>query len=79
MGREMTEAAILFFFLCLSCPVTGDGSGEGYVRPLPRQTLSLPWRPKRSSDPQQVTISAIGSKVDCYFSLSLSLLLLVDL
>ncbi|RWW20396.1 hypothetical protein GW17_00015492 [Ensete ventricosum] len=65
MGRGAMEAAILFFFLFLflflSSPVTGDGSGEDYVRPLPRQTLSLPWRPKRSSDPHQVIISAIGS------------------
>ncbi|KAJ8460180.1 hypothetical protein OPV22_033106 [Ensete ventricosum] len=62
MGRGAMEAAILFFFLFLSSPVTGDGSGEDYVRPLPRQTLSLPWRPKRSSDPHQVHISLAGAE-----------------
>ncbi|KAH7675619.1 Acid phosphatase protein [Dioscorea alata] len=34
--------------------------GELYIRPKPRKTLWLPWRPRHSSDPQQVHISLSG-------------------
>lgn len=37
------------------------GSGEDYVRPPPRKTLSFPWH-KRTSVPQQVHISLAGEK-----------------
>ncbi|XP_074583073.1 purple acid phosphatase 18 [Curcuma longa] len=55
---EFIGATILLVFLCPSA--IGGRSGEDYVRPLPRETLSLPWRPVRSSDPQQVHISLAG-------------------
>ncbi|KAJ6816092.1 purple acid phosphatase 18-like [Iris pallida] len=40
----------------------GSQFGENYVRPQPRETLSWPWRPKHSSEPQQVHISLAGEK-----------------
>nr|CAD1829357.1 unnamed protein product [Ananas comosus var. bracteatus] len=54
-------AALLLFFLSSSSAIAVT-IGEDYVRPRPRKTLSFPWRPKRSSDPQQVHISLAGEK-----------------
>ncbi|CAL9187487.1 unnamed protein product [Musa hybrid cultivar] len=67
MGLRATGATILLFLFFLSSPlpsstVIAGGRGEDYVRPLPRKTLSLPSRPKRSSDPQQVHISLAGTQ-----------------
>lgn len=59
---ELIGATILLLYLCPSA--IGGRSGEDYVRPLPRETLSLPWRPMRSSDPQQVIVGLICSVSD---------------
>lgn len=41
---------------------TNYGLGEDYMRPKPRKTLSWPWKPRGSSQPQQVHVSLAGDK-----------------
>ncbi|KAJ0966149.1 hypothetical protein J5N97_027287 [Dioscorea zingiberensis] len=49
-------------FLAISSGIEAASrpGGELYIRPSPRKTLWLPWRPRHSSYPQQVHISLAG-------------------
>ncbi|KAJ8622071.1 hypothetical protein MRB53_030600 [Persea americana] len=55
MGMKQMLMALVF--LLFSATATED-----YVRPLPRETISLPWKPRHPSLPQQVHISLAGDK-----------------
>ncbi|ONK75004.1 uncharacterized protein A4U43_C03F12310 [Asparagus officinalis] len=60
---ELKSIFLVSILLSIHCAIGKEVAlGEDYVRPQPRKTLSFPWKPKHSSEPQQVHISLAGEK-----------------
>ncbi|KAG1368290.1 Purple acid phosphatase [Cocos nucifera] len=61
MELRLMFVAVLLFISSVGTGI-GDGTGEDYVRPKPRKALTVPWKRRQSSEPQQVHISLAGEK-----------------